>query len=158
MIAMDFFGGVLASLTAALFHPVLRNTLVATARQIVQSINPNAMSLTGHWEAAFSEPSRDSNSIDSNEKIRLTQRGNILIGESELGDPYPRSFAYRAEIYHDLVWGTYRNSKEQKGAVSGRGVFLLEISKDRKSMEGFCTWMDNDTKKIESSKYVWKRL
>jgi hypothetical protein len=54
-----------------------------------------------------------------------------------MDDPYPRSFIYRAEIYHDLVWGTYRNSKEQKGAVSGRGAFLLEISKDRKSMEGF---------------------
>jgi hypothetical protein len=155
---IEYILGIVTTICCSLLVPVLRKALIDLALQINQVINKDALNLTDTWEAKFNEPDSEGNNILTNETINLTQRGNAFSGKSNIQKPYPRCFIYQAVIYHNLVWGQYHKSGEQKGAIAGRGVFLLEISQDRKSMEGFCSWMDHDTKKIESSKYVWVRL
>ena len=154
---LGFLLGVIASLFAGFLQPTLRKGMKSLYIQLHMWVNPSSVSITDHWESTFEEPEANGKLIKTTETIDLKQSGLSIKGESDIGGPYPREFTYDAELYHDLVWGKYENKGAESGATSGRGVFLLELSKDRKTMEGFCAWLDKDTKKVELSKYLWSR-
>ena len=156
-----FFIGIITStiggLLGWLFVPTLKNFLENVFCSIYLKFSPSAVYLTDTWITMFEEPEPDGTIIESTEEVKIIQRGKNIKGQSKIRGKYPREFIYDGEIYHDLFWGKYRHKDSQKGSTAGKGIFLLEITKDRQEMNGFCAWLDKDTKKIETSDYVWKR-
>jgi hypothetical protein len=154
---IGFVLGVVASLIAGLLQPAIRQGLITFATLLYMKLSPHSLSLTDKWTATFSEPEASGEVISTAEHIDLKQQGSKIYGRGTIGSPYPRDFTYSGEIYHDLVWGKYEHRDCQKGSTAGKGICMLEVSKDRKTMEGFCAWLDKDTKRIETSKYQWVR-
>jgi hypothetical protein len=152
-----FVGGVLTSWFADLLFPKFRESVECIFTRLYFLINKNAINLTGYWESLYKEPTSNGSVIETKESIHIKQIGSKIKGTGKIGDPYPREFCFIGEIYQDLMLGWYERDGSEQGSTTGRGVFMLEISRDRRTMKGYCTWMDKDTNRTESSLYTWNK-
>lgn len=111
----------------------------------------------GVWISQWEETEKDLSSvIKSNEEIKFTQKGNQILGLSEIKGKYPRKFRHEGWIYNNIYFGEFFEETKRKGATNGRGNCLLKINENCDTMEGTCSWYDIDIKKISSSEYTLK--
>lgn len=113
--------------------------------------------VTGMWTSVWEETEKDLKSIiSSREEIKFIQKGNQIVGQSEIKGKYPRKFRHEGWIYHNIYFGEFFELTKRKGATNGRGNCLLKINENCDRMEGTCSWYDIDTKKVSTSEYVLK--
>ena len=154
---MDFIFGIIASIIAGLLIPGIRGQFIFYLQCIYQKISGSAIDLTDTWKASFVEVDTENETISSLEKVKVKHKGKSFFGVGEIGDPYPRKFIYHGTVFQDLVSGYYEKEGTLPGSLEGRGVFLLQIDKNCKTMSGHCSWFDRDSQKIEASNYEWRR-
>lgn len=65
------------------------------------------------------------------------------------------SFELKGEVRNNLVLGTYQ--VPGRFSTDGIGVFQLLAGRNFEWLEGYCSWLDFDSGRIESSKNVWIR-
>lgn len=150
--------GVIAGLLANYISPPFKRLTDKCFGAIFYLFNPDRFDLTGTWEQTFKElaPPELKQCREVKEKIRLNHIGNVITGSGET-DIDTRKFRYQCQIRHNLFFGFY-NKIGERGNISGSGMVQLIISPDRLSMEGQATWYDEDTKNIESSHSVWRKI
>jgi len=151
----SFIIGVISSLIAGFLQPTIREAIISVFRLMAQKIWPDKIDLTGRWESQFSEPDENLQEIITTEHIDLVHRGDKFTATVYMETPYRREFDYCGNVYNNILWGIYKDKKAQKGAIAGRGIFLLQIDDTRKRMDGVCAWIDKHSKKAEGSRYKW---
>lgn len=115
------------------------------------------LEIGGTWISEWEETEKDLKSkIKSTEILKLKQKGNQIIGTSEIKGKYPRKFKHEGWIYNNIYFGEFFELSKRKGATNGRGNCLLKINENCDTMVGDCSWYDIDTKKISSSEYILK--
>jgi len=147
---MNFIISFLGSLLANLLIPVLS---VIGIRFKFSGSFPR---IYGDWVARYTEPTEKRISEEIEETIEIYQFLNNVYGIGITKKGPDRKFLYRAKIKRNALDGIYKKSGTKQ--LGGQGVFQLKISSDDKSMSGYCVWYDNDTDKIEYSKYEWEKI
>lgn len=91
------------------------------------------------------------------EDVRLRAEGDLLQGTGTATTPQ----CHRVKIYDNcrmaqqVFYGTVRIDGWED--PSGTGSFALSVSRNRRWMEGFASWYDPDSDRIETSRYIMVR-
>lgn len=121
-----------------------------------QEIEESRLELDGEWLSFYVERDLFGDPYCVQEAVRVIQNGSKVNGTYEcITYEYP-DFSFEGKIHGKILTGTYLCPVRGKTEY-GRGMFQLMAYRGDEWLEGYATWFDMDTKKIECSKHIWFR-
>lgn len=161
-LVIGFLLGIPAGLLANYFSPPFSRFMARVFGSIAFKLNPDRFDLTGVWVAISEEPSSTDTTVRSRveERIDLDHVGAVITGRSETVEAASpaRRFFYEMRVSQNMVYGPYKKITRESGVQLGGGMIQMIIDLGRREMLGRVTWYDSDTKQIEHSAVVWKKL
>lgn len=116
-----------------------------------------AISVAGDWVGLFIEADRGVPPYVVMEETHIQQQGDKIIAESLVKSPNEtRRERYEdCRVVHNAIVGLHHIDEWQ--APFGIGAFILKSSRNDDWLEGFSSWFDPDTDRIETSRYILVR-
>lgn len=129
---------------------------VARYSQAEALIDP-AASVADRWSAYLIAADKRIIPYIVEEDVRLRAERELISGTGAAGTPQGhRTKLFQAcQVVENVFFGTV--SIEGWEEPSGSGSFSLCISRNRRWMEGFASWYDPDSDRIETSRYIMVR-
>ncbi|WP_418118297.1 hypothetical protein [Variovorax sp. 350MFTsu5.1] len=155
---LGFVFGIVSGLVANFFSPAFSEWVVRSMSRLLHWADKERFDLTGIWEQTCLEPTPGEPTVlrEVKERVELRQLGVTVKGEGATTID-PRNFTYTMRVTRSMVFGSY-NKRGQRGNITGSGMIQLILNGGSTQMDGYATWFDSDTDKIESSKVTWRRL
>ena len=111
--------------------------------------------LEGEWIAHYVEDDLSTPPYVVRERVEIQQVAETVQGTyyCETYDRIP--FVLEGRINRDSVLGTYYVPMRRPPDSSGS--FQLKLGKNDEWLEGYCTWLDHGSGRVECSKSIWFR-
>lgn len=145
----------------------LRDQIVETLRATLATGPTNASagpteeriategSLAGIWIAQYVEDDLGKPPYVVRERVEMRQDHDQLHG-TYYCETYEREpFELEARVNRGSVLGSYRVPFRK--APDSSGAFQLKLGRNDEWLEGYCTWLDHGSGRVECSKSVWFR-
>lgn len=111
----------------------------------------------GRWSAYLIAADKRVSPYIVEEDVHLQADGDLVVGTGSASTPQcDRTKRYeRCQVAQNVFYGTVTIDGWE--APSGAGSFVLCISRNRRWMEGFASWYDPDSDRVETSRYIMVR-
>jgi transcriptional regulator with XRE-family HTH domain len=114
------------------------------------------LKMAGLWTVFYVEAELTGGPFVTMEKATINQKSKTFSGKYEcLTYKREYNFALEGTVSYKTISGTY--FVPERLSSIGRGVFQLLSLREGDWLEGYCTWHDYDSTKIECSKNIWIR-
>ncbi len=122
--------------------------------EIINEKSEYSISIDGEWVGFYVETDRGATPYMVEEDITFHQTGNRITGTSVTRDPVEERHEQfeDCKVVHNAVMGLHHVDGWQ--APFGIGTFILKSSRNDDWLEGFSSWHDPDSDRIETTRFI----